>query len=115
MARVWAGSSGAFGFETLLAGLFRARPLTVVAAIAAVTVYLCWACISERLLTLGHVGGAILVSAAFGAASVTVLGAAGVHLSGMSTADAVLMLSPALLPLTASVLAPWSFSRVRHT
>ena len=31
------------------------------------------------------------------------------------TTDAVWMLSPVLLPLTVSVLAPWSLSRVRHT
>jgi hypothetical protein len=29
--------------------------------------------------------------------------------------DAVWMLSPVLLPLMASVLAPWSLSRIRHT
>jgi hypothetical protein len=29
--------------------------------------------------------------------------------------DVAWMLSPALLPLMASVLAPWSFSRIRHT
>jgi hypothetical protein len=28
--------------------------------------------------------------------------------------NAVWMLSPALLPLTASVLAPWSLNRLRH-
>ena len=31
------------------------------------------------------------------------------------TMDSVWMLSPALLPLMASVLAPWSLSRIRHT
>jgi hypothetical protein len=33
----------------------------------------------------------------------------------MPARDAVGMLSPVLLPLMASVLAPWSLSRIRHT
>ena len=45
----------------------------------------------------------------------TVLRAAGSSLTAMPASDAVRMLSPALLALTASVLAPWSYSRVRHT
>ena len=39
----------------------------------------------------------------------------GLSLAGMSAADAVRTLVPAVLPLTFSVLAPWSYSRVRHT
>ena len=79
------------------------------------TVYLFWAAFAERLLTLRSACGAVLVSAAFGAAWLTVLRAAGVQLAGMPAMDAVWMLSPALLPLMASVLAPWSLSRIRHT
>ena len=45
----------------------------------------------------------------------TLLHAAGVQLAGMSAADVVGILWPVLLPLMASVLAPWSLSRVRHT
>jgi hypothetical protein len=45
----------------------------------------------------------------------TVLRAAGVQLAGMPTIDVLSMLSPALLPLMASLLAPWSLSRIRHT
>ena len=56
----------------------------------------------------------MLVSAAFGAAWLTMLRAAGVSLAGMPATDAAWMLSPALLPLTISVLAPWSLSRIRH-
>jgi hypothetical protein len=33
----------------------------------------------------------------------------------MSTTNAVWVLSPMLLPLMASVLAPWSLNRIRHT
>ena len=57
----------------------------------------------------------MLVSAAFGAAWVMVLRAAGVSLGEMSATDAVWLLSPALLPLMASALAPWSLNRIRHT
>jgi hypothetical protein len=87
----------------------------VAAASALATVYLFWIVLAERLLSLRHACGALLVSAAFAAAWVTVLGAAGVRLAGMPTTDAFWMLSPALLPLTASVLAPWSLDRIRHT
>jgi hypothetical protein len=33
----------------------------------------------------------------------------------MSAINAVSILSPALLPLLVSALAPWSLSRIRHT
>jgi hypothetical protein len=33
----------------------------------------------------------------------------------MSAMNAIWAVSPALLPLTVSVLAPWSYSRIRHT
>jgi len=45
---------------------------------------------------------------------VTVLRAAGVQLGGLPAMDAVWTLSPALLCLMASALAPWSLSRIRH-
>jgi len=83
-------------------------------AIVLATAYLSWRAFAERLLTLPAACGAVLVSAAFGAAWVTMLRGAGVQLAAMPTMDAVWMLSPALLPLMASVLAPWSLSRMRH-
>jgi hypothetical protein len=46
---------------------------------------------------------------------VTVLRAAGIQFAAIPTADAVWLLSPMLLPLMVSVLAPWSLSRIRHT
>ena len=101
--------------------LYAAQDLTnwVIAVVAAAsvlaTVYLFWIVLAERLLTPRQACGAILVSAAFGAAWVTVLTAAGVPLSTMPATDVASMLSPALLPLMASVLAPWSLSRIRHT
>jgi hypothetical protein len=84
-------------------------------AIVLGTVYLCWRVFAERLLTLRWAFGLVLVSAAFGAAWVTMLRAAGVQLVAMPTMNALWVLSPALLPLTASVLAPWSLNRMRHT
>jgi hypothetical protein len=97
---------------------YAAQELTnwvVAAASVLATVYLLWRVLAEQLLTLRHVCGVALVSAAFAAAWVTVLSAAGMPPSTMSATDVVWMLSPALLPLMASVLAPWSLSRIRHT
>jgi hypothetical protein len=101
--------------------LYAAQDLTnrvikvVAAASVLATVYLLWKSLAERLLTLRHVCGAVLVSAVFGTAWVTVLRAAGAPLSTMRATDVVGMLSPALLPLMAAVLASWSLSRIRHT
>ena len=85
------------------------------AAMVFTTVYVCWSGFAERVLTIRYASGAVLVSVAFGAAWVTLLRAAGVQLAGMPPTALVWMLSPTLLPLTASVLAPWSLSRIRHT
>jgi hypothetical protein len=100
---------------------YAAQDLTnwVIAVVAAAsvlaTIYLFWTVLAERLLTPPQACGVLFVSAAFAAAWVTVLGAAGVPLTTMPATDIALMLWPALLPLMASVLAPWSFSRIRHT
>jgi hypothetical protein len=84
-------------------------------ALVLATAYLSWKAFEERLLTLRSACGVVLVSVAFGAAWVTALRAAGVQLGAIPTMDAVWMLSPVLLPLMASTLAPWSLSRIRHT
>ena len=78
------------------------------------TVYVFWSAFAERLLTVRYASGAVAISAAFGAAWLTVLHMAGVQLAGMSAMNAVSILSPALLPPIFSVLAPWSLSRIRH-
>ena len=109
-----AGRRG-FGPAIPLGAILRAASWTAASAIVLVTGYLLWRAFAEQLLTLGHACGAVLVSAAFGAAWVTLLSAAGVSLVGVSAPDAAWMLSPALLPLTISVMAPWSYSRIRHT
>ena len=85
------------------------------AAMVFTTVYVCWSGFAERVLTIRYASGAVLVSVAFGAAWVTVLRVAGVQLAGMSAMNAISVVSPALLPLMVSVLAPWSLSRIRHT
>lgn len=84
-------------------------------AIVIATLYVTWRVFAERLLTLRSAGVAVLASAVFGVAWMTMLRAAGVHLAEMSMTHAFWMLSPVLLPLMASVLAPWSLSRMRHT
>ena len=85
------------------------------AAIVFTIVYVFWSGFAERVLTIRYASGALAISAAFGAAWLTVLHIAGVQLAGMSAMNAVWILSPALLPLMIGVLAPWSYSRVRHT
>ena len=94
---------------------FGAAPWIAAAALVLATASLFWRTLAEQLLTLRQALLAVLISGAFGAAWVTVLRAGGVHLSGMPAIDAAWILSPALLPLLASVLAPWALSRVRHT
>jgi hypothetical protein len=84
-------------------------------AIVFATLYISWKVFAERLLSVRAAGVAVLVSAAFGAAWVTLLRAAGVQLADVSAAFAFWMLSPSLLPLMASVLTPWSLSRLRHS
>jgi hypothetical protein len=103
------------GSERVLDGMLGATKWIAAAAGVLATIYLLWSVLSERLLTVRQACGAILVSAAFGAAWVTVLRAAGASIGDMPATDAAWMLSPVLLPLMASVLAPWSLSRIRHT
>ncbi len=85
------------------------------AAIVFATAYLAWRTLVERLLTVHQACSVVFLSTAFAAAWMTVLRAAGLSLDDMPTADAIRMLSPAVLALTVSVLAPWSYSRIRHT
>ena len=84
------------------------------AVIVFATAYLAWRTFAERLLTLSQAWGVVLLSAVFAAAWLTMLREAGPSLAERPAADALRMLLPALLPLTISVLAPWSYSRVRH-
>jgi hypothetical protein len=95
--------------------LFAAARWIFLGAMVFTTVYVFWSGFAERVLTIRYAGGAVAISAAFGAAWLTVLHMAGVQLAGMSATNALSVVSPALLPLMASVLAPWSLSRIRHT
>jgi hypothetical protein len=83
------------------------------AAMVFATVYICWTGFAERVLTIRYASGALLISAAFAAAWLTAMHIAGVQPVGTSAMNAVSVVSPALLPLTVSVLAPWSYSRIR--
>jgi hypothetical protein len=85
------------------------------AVIAVATAGLLWRVNVERLLTWRGTGLAALLSAVFGAAWVAVLQASGVSWAAMMAPERVWLLSLTLLPLLATVLAPWSLSRVRHT
>lgn len=104
-----------FGMETLGDVVFGTTRWIVAAAIALATVYLFSSLIAERVLTPQQAGGAVLVSASFGAAWVTVLRTAGVQLTSMPATEVFWVLSPVLLTLMVSALAPWSYGRVRHT
>jgi hypothetical protein len=95
--------------------LFAAARWIFFGAMVFTTVYVFWSGFAERVLTIRYASGALAISAAFGAAWLTVLHTAGVQLAGMSAMNAVSILLPVLLPLTVSALAPWSLSRVRHT
>jgi hypothetical protein len=85
------------------------------AAMVFLTAYLGWQSLAEGLLTVRQAWVVVFLSAAFAAAWQTVMRAGGLSPADMSAADAAWMLWPALLPLTVSVLAPWSYSRIRHT
>jgi hypothetical protein len=107
----WRGN----GPEVPLGAILRATSWVAAAAIVFATAYLAWRTFAERLLTVRQAWGVVFLSTTFAAAWLTVLRSAGLSLADMPAADAVRMLSPAWLPLTVSVLAPWSYSRVRHT
>jgi hypothetical protein len=85
------------------------------AAIVATTIYVFRSGLAEHVLTVRYTSGAAAISAAFGVAWLTALQIAGVQLTEMSAMNALAVVSPALLPLMASGLAPWSYNRVRHT
>jgi hypothetical protein len=94
--------------------LFAAARGIFCGAMVFTTLYVFWSGFAERVLTIRYAGGAVAISAAFGAAWLTTLHIAGVQLAGMSATNAISILSPAFLPPILSVLAPWSLNRVRH-
>ena len=80
----------------LVDAIFAAHAGSSLAAIVFTTVYVFWSGFAERVLTIRYASGAVAISAAFGAAWLTVLHMAGVQLAGMSAMNAVWILSPAL-------------------
>ena len=95
--------------------LFAAARWIFFGAMVCTTAYVFWNGFEERVLTVRYASGAVAISAAFAAAWLTVLHIAGVQLAEMSAMNAISVVSPALLPLMVSVLAPWSLGRIRHT
>ena len=103
------------GPEIPLGAILRATSWVAASTIALATVYVFWSVLAERLMTVRQASVVVFLSAAFAAPWLTLMRTAGLSLADMPAADAVRMLSLALLPLTISVLAPWSYSRIRHT
>ena len=101
------------GPEIPLGAILRATSWVAVSAIVLATAYIFWSVLAERLLTVRQASVVVFLSTAFAAAWLTVLRAAGLSPADMPAAAAVWMLSPALVTLTVSVLAPWSYSRIR--
>ena len=108
-------ASRGIGPEIPLGAILRATSWVAASAIVLVTAYLFWRVLAERLLTVRQAAVVVFIWTAVAAASLTLMRAAGLSLTDMPAADALRMLSAVLLPLTISVLAPWSYSRVRHT
>ena len=103
------------GPEIPLGAILRATSWVAASTIVLATVYVFWSVLADRLLTVRQASVVVFLSAAFAAAWLTLMRTAGLSLADMPAADAARMLSLALLPLTISVLAPWSYSRIRHT
>jgi hypothetical protein len=72
------------------------------------TIYVLWSSYAERVVSVRYASGAVAISAAFGAAWLTLL-------HGIPPTSAVPVLWAMLLPLMVGALAPWSFNRLRHT
>jgi hypothetical protein len=84
------------------------------AALVFTTIYLFWRGFAERAVTIRYICGALVISAAFGAAWVTMLHAPGEQLARTLATNGLWIVALLIPPLMASALAPWSLSRVRH-
>jgi len=82
-------------------------------AVVATTVHVFWRGFAEYVVTLRYASGALAISAAFAAAWLTTLHITGAALTGMSALQVLSAMSPVVLPLMASGLAPWSYGRMR--
>jgi hypothetical protein len=95
--------------EFLAGTIFRATFWICAAAMVITTIYLFWSGFAEHVLTMRYAAGALASSVAFGVALVAVLQPAGIP---PEIAAGIVWV--ALLLLMGGVIAPWSFSRVRH-
>lgn len=102
------------GLVTLADAMLTALALITAAAIMLATLYLFRRTVAENLLTRKQVTGGVLMSALFAAAWLSLTYSSGLRLSELSLAGVALVSLPVVLPLFASVLAPWSLSRMRH-
>lgn len=93
--------------------VYEAMGWIATAAMVFTTVYVFWSGFADHVLTVRYVGGAVAIAAAFGAAWLTALHITGEQLAAMSVMNACWAVSPALLLLMASGLAPWSYGRIR--
>jgi hypothetical protein len=94
--------------------IFAAARWIFVTAIVFTTVYVCWSGFAERVLTARYVCVALVLSAVFGAAWLTMLHAADVQFTRVPATNFDAVLWPVLLLPLISVLAPWSLNRIRH-
>lgn len=90
----------------LVQTIFAAAGWANLVAMVLVTIYLCWSNFVQRTLTPNLLCGAVLISAAFAAAWRWLDIAPAVDIASISL--------PVLVPLVASMLAPWSLGRSRH-
>jgi hypothetical protein len=98
----------------LVDAIFAAVRWLFFAAMVFTTIYVFWSGFAERLLTIQYASGAVVISAVFAAAWLTVLHAAGVQLARVPATNFEAVLWPVLLLPLASALAPWSLNRIRH-
>jgi hypothetical protein len=91
-------------FQAIIA----AERWTLIAVIVVTMAYVSWRGFAERVLNMRYAIAAVVISTAFGVAWLTMR-------HGASPPNAVSLLWAMVLPLLASVVAPWSLSRLRHT
>ena len=101
--------------DFLPAAVLKATAWIVAATMLVGTACLCWRVLEERLMTPRQAWIVGLVLAVFALTWIWLVRAAGVSLTGIDAAEALWRLWPVFLPLTFTVLAPWSLSRIRHT
>ena len=82
-------------------------------AVVATTILVFWRGFAEHVVTFRYASGAVAIAVVFAASWLTTLHVTGAALTGMSALQVVSAMSPVVLPLMASGLAPWSYGRIR--